>query len=110
MLARVIGRAASSFKRPDGGLVLPDFWIRLFAIEFNTGDVHKYQFVQEAVDRITVRLVMRPGHETPDAKLRRAVEERVRGAMGAPTIVEFSIEDDIAPTESGKHLYSISRL
>lgn len=110
LLDRIIGRAAASFARPDGGLVLPDFWIRLFAIDFNTGDVYKYQFVQESIDRITVRLVLRPGHEGPDARMRGAIAARIRGAMGAPTTVEFSIEDDIAPTESGKHLYSVSKL
>jgi len=110
LLDRVVGRAGSSFARPDGGLVLADFWIRLFAVEFNTGDVHKYQFVQQTIDLITVRLVMRPGRPAPDAKMRRAVEARIRDAMGAPTTVEFEVVDDIPPTESGKHLYSISRL
>ncbi len=90
--------------------MLADFWIRLFAVEFNTGDVHKYQFVQQTIDLITVRLVMRPGRPAPDAKRRRAVEARIRDAMGAPTTVEFEVVDDIPPTESVKHLYSISRL
>jgi phenylacetate-CoA ligase len=110
LIDHVVGRSASAFARSDGGLVLPDFWIRVFAVDFNTGDVQKYQFVQEEVDRITVRLVMRPGHAPPDAKMRKAVEARINDAMGAPTHLEFSIEDDIPPTASGKHLYSVSRL
>ena len=90
--------------------MLPDFWIRLFAVEFNTGDVYKYQFVQEAIDRITVRLVLRPGHDGPDSKMREAIVARICDSMGAPCRVDFSIEDDIPPTESGKHLYSVSKI
>ncbi len=110
LVESVLGRAASCFPRSDGGLVLPDFWIRLFAVEFNTGDVFKYQFVQEAIDRITVRLVLRPGHEGPDSKMRDAIVARICDSMGAPCRVDFSIEDDIPPTESGKHLYSVSKI
>ena len=106
----MLGRAASAFPRPDGGLVLPDFWIRIFAVEFNAGDVEKYQFVQEALDRITVRLVLLPGREGPDERTKRDITARVRDAMGSPVTVEFSIVDDIPPTESGKHLYSITKV
>lgn len=110
LIERVVGRAAASFERPDGGSVLPDFWIRLLAVDFNTGDVEKYQFVQESLDRITVRLVMRSGHEPPGDRTRKAIAARIRDAMGAPTEVAFSVENDIAPTESGKHLYSVSKV
>jgi phenylacetate-CoA ligase len=110
LLARVVGRSAAAFPRPDGGLVLPDFWIRLFAVEFNTGDIEKYQFVQEAIDRIEVRVVVRPGRSAPDERTRRAVTARIDDAMGTPCDVRFEVVDDIPPTASGKHLYSVSRI
>ena len=110
MVERVVGRAASCFPRPDGGLVLSDFWIRMFGVDFNTSDIHKYQFVQDELDRITVRIVLRPGHEGPDERTREAIVARICDAMGAPCHVDFSIEDDIPPTESGKHLYSVSKV
>jgi phenylacetate-CoA ligase len=106
----VVGRSASAFTRPDGGLVLPNFWIRLFAVEFNTGDIEKYQFVQEDVDRIVVRVVPRPGRPAPGEKLRKAVHARINDAMGAECDVEFTVVDDIPPTSSGKHLYSVSKV
>jgi phenylacetate-CoA ligase len=110
MVERVVGRAASCFPRPDGGLVLSDFWIRMFGVDFNTSDIYKYQFVQEAIDRVTLRLVLRPGCDGLDEKMREAIVARICDAMGAPCHVGFSIEDDIPPTESGKHLYSVSKV
>jgi len=110
LLERVVGRSASAFPRPDGGLVLPDFWIRLFAVEFNTGDVEKYQFVQEAPDRITAKLVLLPGRAGPDQGMKRAIKARIDVAMGAPCEVRFEIVDDIPPTSSGKHLYSVTHV
>ena len=110
LLDRIAGRAASAFVRPDGGTVLPDFWIRVFAVEFNAGDVFKYQFVQEAVDRIVVRLVMAPARDGLDDRTRSAVVKHIQQAMGAPVRVDFEVIDDILPTESGKHLYSVSKV
>ncbi len=110
MVDRIVGRTGAAFVRPDGGLVLADFFIRLFAVDFNTGDVRKYQFVQEEIDRVTVRLALWPGRDGPDAKMREAIADRVSDAMGVRCHVEFSIEDDIPPAPSGKHLYSVSRV
>ncbi|MBD3368697.1 MAG: hypothetical protein GF405_11090 [Candidatus Eisenbacteria bacterium] len=110
LLESIVGRSASAFPRPDGGLVLPDFWIRLFAVEFNEGAVEKYQFVQEEIDRITVRVVPRPGYEGPDDRLRKAMRSRIDDAMGAPCRVSFEVVDDIPPSASGKHIYSMTRV
>lgn len=110
LVERVVGRSAACFVRPDGGVVLPDFWIRLFGVDFYSSDIFKYQSVQEAIDKITLRLVLLPGREGPDQKTREAIVLHIRDAMGAPCHVDFSIEDDIAPTGSGKHLYSVSKI
>ena len=110
LIDRIVGRTAACFARLDGGLVLADFFIRLFGIEFNTGDVHKYQFVQEALDSVTVRIVPRPGRPGPDPVTRSTIAARICDAMGAPCRVEFSIEDHIPPSASGKHVYSVSKV
>ncbi|MEE8571708.1 MAG: hypothetical protein V3T20_00460, partial [Gemmatimonadota bacterium] len=110
LVESVVGRTGSSFPRADGGSVLANFWIRILAVEFNTGDVHKYQFVQEDMDHIIARIVPRPGHDGPDAKLREKITARICDVMGAQIHVDYVIEDDIAPTSSGKHLYSVSKV
>ncbi|MFH1690369.1 MAG: hypothetical protein ABIE42_09060 [Candidatus Eisenbacteria bacterium] len=110
MVQRIVGRAGSCFPRPGGGIVLPELWVRLFGVEFDVPGIDKYQFVQEELDRITARIVLRPGYEGPDLKTREAIVARICDVMGAPCHVDFSIEDDIPPTESGKHLYSVSKV
>ena len=71
---------------------------------------HHLAFVQEEIDRVTVRLALWSGRDGPDARMREAIAGRVSEAMGVRCHVEFSIEDDIPPAPSGKHLYSVSRI
>jgi phenylacetate-CoA ligase len=110
LIDRIVGRTGACFARPDGGLVLAGFFIRLLGVEFNTGDIKKYQFVQEALDSVTVRIAPLPGRPGPDQTTRSEIAERICDAMGAPCRVEFSIEDDIPPSASGKHTYSVSKV
>ena len=110
LVDHVVGRTGSSFVRPDGALVLPSAWVRLFGVTFAHPSIHKYQAVQEEVDRIKLKLVLLPGHEGPDEKLRRAIVEHINEMMGARCRVDFEVVDDIPPTASGKFLYSVSTL
>ena len=42
--------------------------------------------------------------------MKRAIKSRIDGAMGVPCEVRFEIVDDIPPTSSGKHLYSVTHV
>jgi phenylacetate-CoA ligase len=110
LVDHVVGRTGSSFVRPDGALVLPSVWIRLFGVVFPHPSIHKYQAVQEDVDRITLKIVLLPGREAPDEKFKRAVVEHINDMMGTQCRVDFVVVDDIPPTASGKFLYSVSAL
>ncbi len=110
LLARVVGRTGARFVRSDGGTTLPDFFIRLLGVDFNTGDVRKFQFVQEEIDRITVRIVPRRGSTGPSPDAREKITARIEDAMGGPCRVDFVIEDEIPPTASGKHFYTVSKV
>jgi phenylacetate-CoA ligase len=109
-LERVLGRTESRIVRPAGGVVLPEFFIHLIGVEYNSGAIRKFQVVQEAVDRIVVRIV--PFDEKREDALadRDEIAAHIARAMGEPCSVEFAIEDDIEPTATGKHLYTVSRV
>jgi phenylacetate-CoA ligase len=110
ILERVVGRAESRFVRPAGGVVLPEFFIHLIGVEYNNGAIRKFQVVQEAPDRIVVRVV--PFEDAAERALahREEIARHITDRMGAPCSVTFVVEDDIEPTRTGKHLYTVSRL
>ncbi len=99
------GRETDVFVLPDGTLVP--------GVTFCGRIVHdpealaQLQFVQEALDRMTVRVVR--GHAYTDAsidQLRRSIDNYFRGAIK----VEFEFVPDIPQDPSGKTRFCISRV
>ncbi len=110
LLKRIVGRNVACFRRADGGFVDPIFWVHMIGVEFNEGEIVKFQIVQEDMDTIRVRLVPRAGADVRILRRRDALTERIREALGAPVQVTYTIEEDIPPAASGKHIYTISRV
>lgn len=110
LLERIIGRDVACFRRADGGYVDPIFWVHMIGVEFNEGEILKFQIVQEDMETIRVRLVPRPGADVRILSRRDALTERIREALGAPVRVVYAVEEDIPPAESGKHAYTISKV
>jgi phenylacetate-CoA ligase len=109
-LERVVGRADSRIVRSAGGVVLPEYFIHLIGVEYNSGAIRKFQVVQEAIDRIVIRVVPQDGARNEALAARDEIARHIIDKMGAPCSVEFVIEDDIEPTKTGKHLYTVSRI
>ena len=109
LLARVLGRSESCVRTPDGGVVLPEFFIHVVGVEFNDGSIARFQVVQTALDRITVHIV--PAEGARDRALARSddMRTRIRQMMG-DCEVEFTLTDHIDPTPTGKHMYVVNRM
>lgn len=110
LLERIIGRSVACFRRADGGVVDPLFWVHMIGVEFNEGEIVKFQIVQEDMETIRVRLVPRSGSDVRILSRRDALTERIRDALGAPVRVIYAIEEEIPPAASGKHEYTVSRV
>ncbi len=110
MLERVAGRNAEYFLRPDGGAAIPELFLGIIGRYEESGEIRKYQVIQDAIDRITVRAVLEPGATWPTDEIRDMIVSRIAEVMGAPCRVDFVIEDEIAPTPSGKHPFTISKV
>jgi len=110
LLERIVGRNVGHFRRPDGGFVDPHFWVHMVGVEFNEGEIVKFQVVQEDMETIRVRLVPRSGADVLILSRRDALTERIREALGSPVRVIYTIEEHIAPAASGKHMYTISKV
>jgi phenylacetate-CoA ligase len=109
-LASVIGRTGACFVRRDGSVMIPEFFVQLFAWEIDSANVRKFQLVQEDVDRITVNMVPQPDTEGYSEDERAAIRRRLAEGMRGPVDVGFVAVDDIPQTQSGKYRYTVSKV
>lgn len=110
LIESVAGRTSECFLTPGGGVMSTALLIHLIGVVHNVGAIRRFQFVQEAIDEIVVRIVPRPGMEADALAHEEDIARRVREAMGGSSRVRFVIVDDIAPSETGKRPYVVSKL
>jgi phenylacetate-CoA ligase len=108
VLESVSGRSIESLVTPAGELVSPIFLITLFGGTLGFGPVSKFQIVQEALDRVTLKVVV---DETHSADSIQSTLETVRAhlarVMGEACTVHCERVADIPREASGKYLYTI---
>lgn len=109
MLAKITGRSGASITTENGGIVSPEFFIHLIGVMHNDGSIGKFQVVQEALNQLVVRLVPTPGADLSTWPHRDELISNIRKAVGENCDVKIQFEDDIEPTATGKHLYTINR-
>ena len=108
MLEKVIGRYIEVFKTKDGRTIPAEFFIHFIGVVYNKGDVKKFQVVQKDYDRVVIRMVVT---DNPNlATFKAEVTNSIRRVMGQECTVGFECVADIAPTTSGKYLYTISEV
>lgn len=100
----VTGRVHSHFKTATGVLVYGGF----FAKQFYFLDwVAQFQIVQDDVNHITCHVV--PADEPVERDV-QSIRTRMRAAMGPACDIEFRFTQRIAPSPSGKHMHTVSKL
>lgn len=107
-LSHVLGRRFDIIHTPSGRHVSGS---NLGTNRLANMPVRKFQFVQEALDHLVVRLVAVPG--TPDSDLsamRSCIPPMLNEILGDDVRVEVTFQDDIELTSGGKHLLVISRV
>ena len=110
LLAKVTGRVSDTFVIRHGDAIHGEYFTHLF---YHEDWVQKFQVVQESVDRIVIKTVPRENGVDCERQYQeemQAITRDIRSAMGASCEVEFQFEDDIAPTDSGKYRYTISKV
>ena len=109
------GRAGATLESVNGRvgdrLVLPNgiqlSYVNFTTIFWGTPHVRRWQIVQEAIDRVTVRLETEPGFTTREAEqIRQAIRTRSRGQLE----VDIRVGEPIERTEAGKQRVVINRL
>jgi hypothetical protein len=97
-----------SLVKPGGELVSPIFLITLLGGTLGAGPVSKFQIVQEALDRVTLRVVVDDTHSVGSIQSTLdTVREHLARVMGETCTVRCERVADIPREASGKYLYTI---
>ena len=113
LLDRVEGRMTDTFVHPEGGIVSPTGLIHLAGALVREGWIRRFQFVQESVEEVTIRIV--PEGETATAAERHGdatseLTQAVQEMMGPRSRVRIQFVESILPSASGKHLSTICKV
>ncbi|MEA2111207.1 MAG: AMP-binding protein [Campylobacterota bacterium] len=106
-LQEVVGRTTDMFKTMSGDVITPIFFKFLLGVRCNHGYIESYQVIQEALDLIIIKIVKHGDIPKEDLEL---LEEKIKVVMGDTCKIRFEFVEHIAKTETGKFLYTISKL
>lgn len=96
LLKQVVGRRLDILTTPDGRRVPGEFFPHLLK---DVAALRRFQVVQEAPDRIELRMVLR---EPLAPAQRRQIEQEIAATVGSAVHVELKTVDDIPLTPAGK--------
>jgi phenylacetate-CoA ligase len=103
-LKYVKGRTVNIFKRRDGAKIDGEYFTHLF---YGIDSVKKFQVIQEDYEHIKIKMEL-------DRKLKKEAVQKmtdsIKAVMGKSCEVEYEFVDKLAPTSSGKYLYTISKV
>ncbi|MCA9375547.1 MAG: phenylacetate--CoA ligase family protein [Candidatus Doudnabacteria bacterium] len=106
LLERVTGRVTDHFKTASGEIIHGEYFTHLF---YHLEWVQKFKVTQHGVRAITVEIVLRDDASPVQADVHE-IEEKIQLVMGVDCQVTFEYVDTIAPSPSGKYLYTESKL
>jgi phenylacetate-CoA ligase len=104
-LAEVRGRTLGYFIKNDGSKVHSHFLVQgLFFKDW----IERFQIVQEKIDDVVIYVKKRPDAEVGAVET-QDIKTQCRLLMGEECRVDIQFVDDIAPSESGKFIYTICK-
>ena len=110
LLESISGRIIEVLENSKGEHVDPAYFIHLLGVTFNSGNLRKFQVVQEDDLSLTINFV--PESNLEAEKVFSDIDEikdKIRLVMGPHCGVKFSRVGDIALSVSGKHPYVVRR-
>jgi phenylacetate-CoA ligase len=106
LMEKVVGRTVNVFKTAAGVLVDGEYFTHLF---YGIAEIKKFQVVQTGLKDIEIKYVINDAVPLKDMEpTLRGMREKILVVMGADCAVKFHELSDIAPSASGKYIYTIS--
>ena len=69
--------------------------------------MRSFQAIQDDINKITFKLVPTDSLDVKNWPMADKIVELVNSAMGAKCHITFEVVKEIAPTQTGKHLYTV---
>jgi len=109
-LRRVAGRTSECLRAADGSVLSAASVAQLIGVVWGRGAIHRFQVVQEASDRVVVRVVPQGERTELPRSVGDAIVEALREALGERTTVEIVVQRELQPGPTGKIPYVVSRI
>jgi phenylacetate-CoA ligase len=107
-LSSIIGKTGDTFYTPSGKRVSARSFRTAILVELG---IRRFQFVQDALDHVTVRVVPNVSLSPSKAQeLGAAVKAHYSSTLGDDVEILVEIVDRIEPTPAGKHLFYVSKV
>ncbi len=108
LIEQIEGREMSVFRTKEGGIVPGEFFIHFIGVVFNKGFISKFQAIQEDYNCIIIKVVVE--NEEQFDKEKKKIIDSIKKVMGNECKVKFEVVSEIKPLESGKYLYTLSKV
>ena len=108
-LRSVTGRSEDRVITPDGQYVDSNFFVHFIGVECNqTGDVQKFQIVQNKINEIEINIVAKNG--VLNNMVKNKIKTKLHNRLGSSISISIKDVQDIPKTPTGKYRYVINHL
>jgi len=104
LMESVEGRASDFFVARNGTLIHGEYFTHLF---YDIPEIKQFQLIQENRTHVTLKLILNDKNYMQQLT---TIIDNIKSTLGSDTIVNTELLDNIPPTPSGKHLFTISRV
>ncbi len=105
LMKSVDGRVADFFVSNEGTLVHGEYFTHLF---YGIEEVEKFQMIQEKIDLVTLKIVSKNSDKC--TSYLKFVEKKTKEILGDKCVLDICFVDTIAPSASGKYLFTMSKV
>jgi len=105
LMKSVDGRVADFFVSNEGTLVHGEYFTHLF---YGIEEVEKFQMIQEKIDLVTLKIVSKNSDKS--TSYLKYVEKKTKEILGDKCVLDICFVDTIAPSASGKFLFTMSKV
>jgi phenylacetate-CoA ligase len=110
-LSMIWGRKMQIFYNKKGDAIPPEYFIHLVGVVFNSGEIQKFQIIQEKLDQLRIKYISKLDQsDTKLQKMKKNIIDKTKLVMGDTCLVIFEKVTSIPKSRSGKYLYTINNL
>jgi phenylacetate-CoA ligase len=108
LFKKIEGRSMDFLRNANGKFIPAEFFIHFIGVVFNKGYIDRFQVIQNSLEKITIKIVLKKNQEFEKYKLE--IEKNIQKVFETPLKIEWKMVDKIETEKSGKFRYIINNL